>query len=50
REVFYTLAEAKILIEQWRNEYNQIRPHSTLRSRPPAPEARIPVIMPIGLT
>jgi transposase InsO family protein len=39
REVFYTLAEAKILIEQWRKEYNQIRPHSALRYRLPAPEA-----------
>jgi len=28
REVFYSLVEAKILIEQWRKEYNQIRPHS----------------------
>jgi len=39
REVFYTLTEAKILIEQWRKEYNQIRPHSSLGYRPPAPEA-----------
>ncbi len=50
REVFYTLAEAKILIEQWRKEYNQIRPHSALRYRPPAPKAIMPLIMPMGLT
>jgi len=50
REVFYTLAEAKILIEQWRKEYNQIRPHSALCYRPPAPEAIMPAIMPMGLT
>ena len=50
REVFYTLAEAKILIEQWRKEYNQIRPHSALRYRPPAPEAITPVVIPTGLT
>ena len=37
REIFYTLQEAKILIEQWRREYNQIRPHSSLGYRPPAP-------------
>jgi len=43
-------AEAKILIEQWRKEYNQIRPHSALNYRPPAPEAIIPVIMSMGLT
>jgi len=45
REVFYTLTEAKVLIEQWRKEYNQVRPHSSLGYRPPAPEARIPVTL-----
>ncbi len=39
REVFFTLKEAKVLIEQWRREYNTIRPHSSLGYRPPAPEA-----------
>jgi putative transposase len=39
REVFTTLEEAKVLIEQWRREYNQIRPHSARNYRPPAPEA-----------
>ena len=38
REVFTTLIEAKILIEEWRKEYNQVRPHSALNYRPPAPE------------
>jgi putative transposase len=38
REVFYTLEEARILIEDWRREYNTIRPHSSLGYRPPAPE------------
>ena len=37
-EIFTTLAEAKILIEWWRKEYNHIRPHSSLGYRPPAPE------------
>ena len=45
REIFTTLTEAKILIEQWRKEYNQVRPHSSLSYRPPAPEARIPVTL-----
>ncbi|MFH1625714.1 MAG: IS3 family transposase [Pseudomonadota bacterium] len=45
REVFTTLTEAKVLIEQWRREYNQIRPHSSLGYRPPAPEARMPVTL-----
>ena len=37
-EIFYTLAEAKIVIEQWRKYYNTVRPHSSLGYRPPAPE------------
>ena len=39
REIFTTLLEAKVLIENWRKEYNQVRPHSSLGYRPPAPEA-----------
>ena len=39
REIFDTLLEAKVLIENWRREYNTIRPHSSLGYRPPAPEA-----------
>lgn len=42
-EIFYTLQEAKVLIERWRWEYNHIRPHSALGYRPPAPEARLVV-------
>ena len=38
-EIFYTLREAKVLIERWRQHYNRIRPHSSLGYRPPAPEA-----------
>ena len=45
REIFTTLTEAKVLIEQWRREYNQIRPHSALGYRPPAPEAMITVTL-----
>ena len=37
---FDTLLEAQVLIEGWRREYNQIRPHSALGSRPPAPETQ----------
>ncbi|MFX1539016.1 MAG: transposase, partial [Promethearchaeota archaeon] len=44
REIFTTL------IEQCRKEYNQLQPHSALCYQPPAPEATIPVIMPMGLT
>ena len=38
-EIFYTLLEAKVLIERWREHYNRVRPHSALGYRPPAPEA-----------
>ena len=37
REIFYTLLEAKVLIERGRQHYNHIRPHSSLGYRPPAP-------------
>lgn len=38
-EIFYTLKEAQVLIEEWRRGYNTFRPHSSLNYRPPAPEA-----------
>ena len=38
-EIFFTLKEAEILVEQWRRHYNTVRPHSALGYRPPAPEA-----------
>jgi len=41
-EIFYSLAEAKVLIEAWRRHYNTIRPHSSLGYRPPAPETATP--------
>ena len=42
-EVFYSLREAQIIIENWRHHYNTRRPHSALGYRPPAPEAIIPL-------
>ena len=44
REIFTTLEEAKVLIEQWRREYNHVRPHSALGYRPPAPEAMMTAV------
>jgi transposase InsO family protein len=38
REIFYSLKEVQILTEQWRREYNTVRPHSSLGYRPPAPQ------------
>ena len=36
-EIFYSLREAQVVIEQWRKFYNQVRPHSSLAYRAPAP-------------
>ena len=44
REIFTTLEEARVLIEQWRREYNQVRPHSALGYQPPAPETKLTMI------
>jgi putative transposase len=41
-EIFNSLREAQILIENWRRHYNTIRPHSALGYRPPAPEIIVP--------
>jgi len=47
-EIFYTLKEAKVMIERWRQEYNMVRPQSSLNYRPPAPETiHAPLIAPI---
>ena len=45
-EIFYTLQEARILVEQWRVHYNTIRPHTSLGYCPPAPRAINPLVMP----
>jgi transposase InsO family protein len=37
-EIFYTMKEARIVIESWRRHYNTVRPHSSLNYKPPAPE------------
>jgi putative transposase len=41
-EIFYSLKEASIIIEQWRKHYNTRRPHSSLNYRPPAPQTSAP--------
>ena len=48
-EIFYTLKEAEVLIEsRRRRHYNAVRPHSSLRYRPPAPETIVPPSWPPG--
>jgi putative transposase len=43
-EIFYSLKEAKIVIESWRRHYNTLRPHGSLGYRPPAPEVFVPAM------
>lgn len=45
-EVFYTLKEAQVMVEDWRNHYNHVRPHSSLGYKPPAPMAQIKGVNP----
>lgn len=43
-EIFYTLREAKVVIESWRRHYNTVRPHGSLGYKPPAPEVFVPAM------
>jgi len=43
-EIIAKLREAEILIEDWRREYNEIRPHGSLGYRPPAPQTRMLIL------
>jgi putative transposase len=49
-EIFYSLKEAQIVIEQWRVWYNTRRPHSALGYRPPAPAAYSPMVLPNSIS
>jgi len=42
REIFNTLYEARVLLERWRRDYNEVRPHSSLGYKPPAPVTIMP--------
>jgi transposase InsO family protein len=44
QEIFYSLREAQVVIEQWRAHYNTKRPHSALGYRPPAPQTINPFL------
>jgi transposase InsO family protein len=41
-EIFYSRAEAKIVIESWRRHFSAVRPHGSLGYKPPAPEVFVP--------
>jgi putative transposase len=38
-EIFYSMKEARVVIDNWRRHYNTKRPHSALNYRSPAPAA-----------
>ena len=41
-EIFTTLFKAKVLVENWRQQYNQVKSYSSLGYHPPKPEAIMP--------
>jgi putative transposase len=43
-EIFYSLKEAKIVIESWRRHYNTLRPHGPIGYKPPTPEVFVPAM------
>jgi putative transposase len=47
-EIFDTILEARVITERWRKTYNTVRPHSSLGYRPPAPEVRYPLSLPMS--
>jgi putative transposase len=49
-EIVYSLKEARIVIEQWRNFYNHKRPHCALGYRPLAPQGCWPTLLAIPNT
>ena len=42
-ELFDTMYEAQVLTQRWVRYYNQVRPHSSLGGRPPAPQTVVPI-------
>jgi transposase InsO family protein len=44
-EIFYSLNEARIVIESWRRHYNAVRPHASLGYKPSAPEVFVPALV-----
>ena len=48
-EIFYTLLEAKTVIEMWVKHYNTKRPHSSLNYRPPNPEVFKPSLTQLAI-
>ena len=45
-EIFYSLKEARPVIEQWRQQYNRVRPHAALGYKPPSAGDLYPTLEP----
>jgi putative transposase len=41
RELFYTMKEVTVMLEDWRHHYNHERPHGSLSNRPPVVKSTI---------
>ena len=41
RELFYTMKEVTVMMEDWRHHYNYERPHGSLANRPPVTKSTI---------
>jgi transposase InsO family protein len=44
-EIFYSLQEVKVVVDEWVKRYNHEKPHSALGYRPPAPQVQVPRII-----
>jgi transposase InsO family protein len=44
KDIFYSLAEARIIVERWRRHYNTVRSQQSLDYWPPAQEVFVPVM------
>jgi putative transposase len=47
---FCSIAEAESVVEEWRQDYNTVRPHSSLGYRTPEQAAAEDMILPVGLS
>jgi transposase InsO family protein len=47
-EIFDTILEAIVITERWTKTYNTVRPHDSLGYRPPAPQVRYPLGLPMA--
>ena len=43
-EIFGNMYEAEVLINRWVKYYNEVRPHSSLNGKPPAPQVLVPKV------